>query len=144
MQVSVFRLFLLILPAIAVCSCTNAENKDLKSKDKQPKSDISFSNKAIDFGAVSQGSIIDTSFVFTNKSDVPLILFDVKASCGCTATDWNKNPIRPKGTDTIKVRFDSRHRQGMQKKFIAVFSNSKEYVSMLTLEGEVTAKRKTI
>lgn len=135
------KLFTVILFPIVISSCNYSSQKT----DAQPlKADISFQSKTFEFGTVLEGKIVEAHYIFTNKSNVPLILYDVKPSCGCTIINWNSKPIKPNKSDTIKVRFDSRHKIGLQKKFISVFSNTKEYLTLLSLEGNVTINHKTI
>ncbi|MEP0844232.1 MAG: DUF1573 domain-containing protein, partial [Phycisphaerae bacterium] len=43
-----------------------------------------------DAGEVWQGDTIQATFVIHNDGDTPLQIPSVQASCGCTATDWDK------------------------------------------------------
>ena len=48
-----------------------------------------------DFGKIKQGTPVSHEFKFTNKGKVPLIIANVRASCGCTTPDWSKDPVPP-------------------------------------------------
>ena len=43
------------------------------------------------------------TFVLKNTGDVPLLIKDISASCGCTVPEWDKKPIKPGETTEIKV-----------------------------------------
>lgn len=88
---------------------------------KAPK--LTFENTMHDFGAIKQGDQVSTEFVFTNSGKSVLNIREIKASCGCTISNLEKNDIGPGDSGTIKVSFNSRGRRGIQQKSISVFSN---------------------
>ncbi len=45
---------------------------------------ISFKEDTVDYGTIAKGSDGVRVFEFTNTGDAPLIISDVKSSCGCT------------------------------------------------------------
>ncbi|MGB0430061.1 MAG: DUF1573 domain-containing protein, partial [Bacteroidia bacterium] len=56
---------------------------------------IQFKNTEHDFQHIPQGEPVTVAFKFTNTGNTPLILTDVKASCGCTTPEWPQEPIMP-------------------------------------------------
>ena len=56
---------------------------------------IHFESKKHDFGKLSLKKEAQISFQFTNPGNTPLVIFDVKTSCGCTVPEWTKNPVNP-------------------------------------------------
>ena len=77
-----------------------------------------------DYGKVKKGGDGNCEFVFTNTGNEPLILSNVKASCGCTVPTWTKEPIMPGKTGTIKVRYNTNTSPQSFTKTITVSSNS--------------------
>ena len=55
---------------------------------------IQFEKTTYDFGANPQGTPVSCEFVFKNVGTEPLVLQNVKASCGCTTPFWPKEPIK--------------------------------------------------
>ena len=55
--------------------------------------DIKFTSEIHDYGTIQKGADGNCSFTFTNTGKEPLILADVKASCGCTIPTWTKYPV---------------------------------------------------
>ena len=96
---------------------------------------ITFQELKKDFGKIRQGEVIEHLFVFENTGNLPLIISEVKTTCGCTATEWPRDPIAPGEKGTIKARYDSAGKSGAQQKVISVVSNSlsgKTYLSLVT------------
>ncbi|WP_424961706.1 DUF1573 domain-containing protein [Ekhidna sp.] len=85
---------------------------------------ISFTEKSHDFGEITQGEKVEHIFEFENVGNEPLIISDVRTTCGCTAPEWPREPVAPGKTAKIKVVFNSAGKMGMQNKVITVMSNA--------------------
>lgn len=99
-----------------------------------------FEKTTHDYGTISQGDDGNCEFKFTNNGDVPLILSNVKASCGCTVPEWPKEPIAPGKTSSIKVKYNTNN-VGAFTKTISVNSNAPNSMVVLIIKGIVTAKQ---
>lgn len=66
---------------------------------------IVFNEKEFEFPPMIQGDEMNHSFYFVNAGDEPLILTNVKGSCGCTNVDYPEQPIMPgeKGAITATI-----------------------------------------
>ncbi len=85
---------------------------------------IVFSEKSFNFGDISQGDRVEHIFEFENVGNEPLILSDVRTTCGCTAPEWPKEAVLPGEKAKVKVVFNSVGKMGMQNKVITVMSNA--------------------
>lgn len=105
----------------------------------EEKTNIVFLNRTIDLGVISSEKtpLVSVNFVFSNKGKTPLVIYNVKATCGCTIPTWPKAPIKSGGKNLIKVDFDAKKQKGVFAKTIFVESNSNEDVILLKLKGEV-------
>ncbi|TND05055.1 MAG: hypothetical protein FD123_3675 [Bacteroidetes bacterium] len=92
------------------------------------------------FGTIKQGDAATYEFKFKNSGKEPLIITSASGSCGCTVPDWPKDPIRPGGSGTIKVTFNSAGKMGAQDKTVTLISNAKEGTLVLHMKGTVEAK----
>ncbi len=91
-----------------------------------------------DFGKVNEGSTIEYTFKFENKGTEPLIVKDVKTSCGCTAAVVSSNTLKPGEVGSIKVGFDTKNRTGRNSKSITIVSNdNKDPNRVLMIYAEV-------
>ena len=55
------------------------------------KPEISFEKTVIDYGTVNKGDNGVREFVFKNSGNAPLIISNVKSTCGCTIPKNLKN-----------------------------------------------------
>lgn len=84
---------------------------------------IVFEEPVHDFGDIRGGAVVSHAFKFRNSGNQPLVISNVVATCGCTATTWPKEPVLPGKSGEIQVNFDTRGRQGMQSKVVTIISN---------------------
>lgn len=75
------------------------------------------------FGTIVEGEIVSHNFEIVNKGNADLVIEKVKASCGCTAAQPEKNVLKPNEKTSIKVEFNSKSRMGPQEKFIYIYTN---------------------
>ena len=81
------KLILSAVSFIILLSFVNAQQKGAH---------ISFEKEVHDFGKIKEdGGKVEYKFMFTNTGDSPLILTNVRASCGCTSPTWTEKPIMP-------------------------------------------------
>lgn len=104
----------------------------------QPKADevAKFNTETFDFGKVKQGIPVTATFVVTNVSNQPLIIEQAAPSCGCTVSDYTKEPIAPGKTGTIKAIFNAAALGPINKTVTVKFANVPD-VKFVKLSGEV-------
>ena len=102
-----------------------------------PTATISFIEEEFDFGTIQQGDIVEHTYEFTNTGEVPLIIENASASCGCTVPDWPKEPIAPGATGKINVKFDSKGKKGVQNKQVTIRANTNPNFTKVMLKGNV-------
>ncbi len=85
---------------------------------------IAFSEESHDFGDIVQGDRVEYVFEFENTGTEPLILSDVRTTCGCTAPQWPREPVAPGEKADLKVVFNSTGKMGIQNKVITIMSNA--------------------
>lgn len=118
----------------------SAKTRDAKMKDSAASA--SFDRAVHDFGTVTEGEIVETSFKVTNNGKTDLVITDAQVTCGCTVPVWPKKPIKPGETETIEVKFNTNGKTNRQKKNITLITNTDTGREILTLEGMVTPKTK--
>jgi hypothetical protein len=99
-----------------------------------------FSDEKHDFGLIDEGLMATHEFEFVNTGTTPIIITDVKASCGCTTPFWTKEPVAPGAKGSIKASYNSEGRPGVFNKSITVTSNAVEPTTVLTIKGVVQKK----
>lgn len=109
-------------------------------EDPDGKPSIQFAKTTHDFGIVETGSDASYYFVFVNTGKVPLVISNVRSSCGCTVPRWPRMPIPGGGTDSIRVAYNTKIK-GAFNKAITVHSNAPESVVELRIKGSVSAAK---
>jgi len=103
---------------------------------------IEFKTDTIDYGTIEKGSNGVRVFEFTNTGNAPLIISDVKSTCGCTVPKKPDGPIMPGETGQIEVKYDT-NRVNPIRKTITVTSNAVTPTVALKIKGEVVDSNKT-
>ncbi|TRW24002.1 DUF1573 domain-containing protein [Flavobacterium zepuense] len=103
---------------------------------------IEFKSDTIDYGTTSKDKDNGVRvFEFTNTGNAPLIITDVKSTCGCTVPTKPKEPIAPGKTGKIEVKYNMN--PGPIRKTITVESNAVNVPGgtiALKIKGEVVKK----
>lgn len=98
---------------------------------------IVFFEEEYDFGTVDEGDAITHTFTFKNTGEVPLVINNARATCGCTVPEWPKEPIQPGEKGQIKVRFNTANKVQDQVKVITVTANTYPSETQIRLKGFV-------
>jgi len=109
--------------------------QDAATEEPESGSRIVFLEESHDFGDIAQGVRVEHVFEFENGGDQPLILSNVLTTCGCTASEWPREPIGPGESASLKVTFNSAGKMGVQNKVVTIISNainSRERVRITT------------
>ena len=106
------------------------------SATSDPKAVIEWEEMSYDFGEIPINKPIQVNFSFKNPGMIPLIISDVKTSCGCTVADFPKYPVNSGKTGTISVTFDAKS-EGHFAKTVTVYSNSQDGITKLYIKGVV-------
>ena len=111
----------------------------------QEKPKIVFEELSHDFGTFKEEAGVQTTeFTFKNTGTVPLLVNNVRASCGCTTPKWTREPVAPGKSGSIQVSYNPKNRPGRFAKSVTVRSNAETPVVALTIKGVVEQREKTI
>jgi len=93
-----------------------------------------------DFGVINEGSKVSHTFEFTNNGEAPLIVQSAQPTCGCTVSDYSKEPIPVGGKGFVTAEFDSSGKPGVQNKTVRVTANTFPKEIVLSFKAMVTPK----
>lgn len=127
---------LIISLAVLLVACRNAPTDSDDDTAGSTNAHIDFENVEHDFGKIPYQGNAEYDFVFKNTGNQPLVLQNVKSTCGCTVPEWPKEPIAPGESAKIKVRYNTRI-AGSFAKGITVYSNAENPTVQLRIKGEV-------
>ena len=110
-----------------------------KAQEVNPDSIVpifEFEEEIIDYGDIAFNSDGNRVFKFTNIGKTPLIISQVKGSCGCTVPTKPEEPIMPGEVGKIKVKYAT-NRVGPFSKTVTITSNASEQTKVLKIKGRV-------
>ncbi|MFT4154994.1 DUF1573 domain-containing protein [Parafilimonas sp.] len=123
---------------------TNKQNIEpalSKQNDTAGYTEIQWLDSVIDFGTMRSGDSMQFKFRFKNTGSKPLLISEAQPSCGCTITDYPKDPILPGKSSFISASFKSYTSFGPVFKTITVTANTKHNNKhVLLLHGEIISK----
>lgn len=132
----------ILVSLISSCKITDKnENRpvtsDMINTDPEKAPVMTFENETFEFEDMAVGSTIKYSFKFKNTGETALLLFDVKASCGCTVLKgWPKEPIAPGESAEIPVEFTP-NVAGKNEKSVSIVANTIPSTKKLAIKGMV-------
>jgi hypothetical protein len=141
---------LLAVFGIVFTACQSSENKpgdsDIAVQANTPASEpaaittIQWLDSTFNKGTITEGEKIEIVYRFKNTGEKPLIIKDVRPSCGCTVAEKPLEPIAPGKEGIIKAVFDSQNKPGPSHKTITVISNTQPESYALTFNVIVNKK----
>lgn len=137
-----------VIGFILLSGCNQAPNSEEKTetfKSGLPNESLGtddmtkiyFEKNEHDFGEIIAGETITYAFKFSNTGGADLIISDVLTSCGCTVSEFPKEPIKPGKSGVIKLTFDSRGRVGYQNKTATIKTNTVPDMVFLRIKATV-------
>ncbi|MCF7560282.1 DUF1573 domain-containing protein [Sabulilitoribacter multivorans] len=94
---------------------------------------IQFDKTEHDFGEIEAKTAVETVFKYKNIGDAPLVITDIKSSCGCTVPqDWSREPLASGAEGQFTVKFNG---TGTNKvtKTVTVTANTEKGTEMVKI-----------
>jgi len=142
----IFKITAILVIAI-LASCSGDKNRIPASVVNVPNSaegvattglpQFQFTQTEHDFGKVIQGERVTYAFKFKNTGDADLLIANISSTCGCTATEFPRTPVKPGEENHIKVTFDSAGKEGFQQKSITIAANTQPSNTVLSIKAMV-------
>ncbi|MEN9295862.1 MAG: hypothetical protein RJA42_128 [Bacteroidota bacterium] len=121
-------------------STENAIPAALKpSAEKQPI--LKVDKPYVSLGRITEGDSVFHTFNFKNTGNLPLKIISVNASCGCTTPKWTTEIIHPGKKGFIRVKFDSKGKEGKLQKSITAYCNTLPAENRMAFKVEVLPKK---
>ena len=83
---------------------------------------LEWETQSVQLKAGYQDNKLTASYPFTNTSDAPVTITNIRTTCGCTTTELDKKTYQPGEGGTIDAVFTVGNRSGIQQKKIYVYT----------------------
>lgn len=130
----------LIIPILALLfvSCTQKNEEEAKNSGQE----LFFAESTYNFGEMIEDSPGVFKIEFKNIGDKSIVINRVRSSCGCTIPSWPKEPVEPKKTGEIEVKYNTALK-GPFMKSVYIYSTAENSPVKLMVKGKVIPKDKT-
>ena len=95
-----------------------------------------FTSETINFGKIKQGIPTKGVFTVTNISNQPIIIEQANPTCGCTISDYTKEPIAAGKTGVINATYNAANVGHFDKHLTVKFAGVDE-IKSITFTGDV-------
>ena len=100
---------------------------------------IEFNETEHDFGTIPNGTPVTTVFEYKNVGSSPLVVSDIKSTCGCTVpSDWTKE-VMPGDTGKFTVQFNGKGNGNQINKTITMTTNTEKGSEAVSIKAFVEA-----
>jgi len=121
---------------------SDEKTEEVSSRPEGEVTTIQWIDSVKNYGKINEGQVLEVAFRFKNTGDKPLVIENVRPSCGCTAANPPEKPILPGEEGEINASFNSQGREGTNKKDIYVTTNTKNKKEhVLHFDVEVIKKK---
>ncbi|WP_066310009.1 DUF1573 domain-containing protein [Flavobacterium sp. TMP13] len=107
-----------------------------ETKKEAVNNTIVWKAETVDVGQIPQGTPKAIVYEFKNTGTKAVVITNVKGSCGCTATDYTKEPILPGKSAKITAIYNAASKGGFTKT-VTVTTSAEATPKVLTLKGIV-------
>lgn len=105
----------------------------------QVPSQLKWDTEAHDFGTIEKGKPVTYEFTFTNTTKKDVLLTSVRASCGCTATNYTKTAIKPGEKGIVSAEYNAAAPGAFHKTVTVTTSEENVAPKVITIKGVVKA-----
>ncbi|KRB57747.1 DUF1573 domain-containing protein [Flavobacterium sp. Root186] len=134
----IIKISMLVLALGLMSFSAIAPVKSLASETKitETASTIVWKAETIDVGEIPQGTPKAIVYEFKNTGKTAVVITQVQGSCGCTATDYTKEPILPGKSAKVTATYNAANK-GAFTKTVTVTTSAETSPKILTLKGTV-------
>lgn len=136
----------LTLAALFVSALTFAQSAEIKTAKKAvaqetvkptKQSELKWAEETHDFGDIEKGKPVSYEFTFTNTTKQTILLTNVKAACGCTATNYTKTPVKPGEKGSVTATYNAAAPGNFHKTVTVTTNEEGAAPKVLIIKGKV-------
>jgi len=135
-KISMLALALSLMSFSAIAPIKAITSETVTTVALENASTLVWKAETIDVGQIPQGTPKAIVYEFKNTGKTAVVIKNVQGSCGCTATDYTKEPILPGKTAKVTATYNAANK-GAFTKTVTVTTSAETTPKVLTLKGTV-------
>ena len=136
MKIIKISMLALVLGLMSFSAIAPVQSLVSNIKTETTASVIVWKAESIDVGQIPQGTPKAIVYEFKNTGKATVVITNVQGSCGCTATDYTKEPILPGKSAKVTATYNAANKGGFTKT-VTVTTSAETTPKILTLKGTV-------
>jgi hypothetical protein len=136
MKIIKISMLALVLGLMSFSAIAPVQSLVSNIKTETTASTIVWKAESIDVGEIPQGTPKAIVYEFKNTGKATVVITNVQGSCGCTATDYTKEPILPGKSAKVIATYNAANKGGFTKT-VTVTTSAETTPKILTLKGTV-------
>ncbi|SEN85311.1 Protein of unknown function [Flavobacterium sp. CF108] len=136
MKIIKISMLVLALSLMSFSAIAPVKSLVTETKITETASTIVWKAESIDVGEIPQGTPKAIVYEFKNTGKTAVVITQVQGSCGCTATDYTKEPILPGKSAKVTATYNAANK-GAFTKTVTVTTSAETTPKILTLKGTV-------
>jgi len=101
-------------------------------------SGTNFPKSVHNLGVINEDAgIVSVDFEVINETASPLLILRVVSTCGCTSSEWTKEPLGHGAKGFVRATYDPKGRPGPINQNVTVYTNQNPSGAVLTIRGYV-------
>lgn len=108
----------------------------IASEQSSRNTQITADNTEFDLGTIQKGNAKTVTVSIKNTGEFPFVIFDTRASCGCTNIMYDKKPIAPDSAAEISITYNADD-IGHFNKTVSVYGNMDNSPLIILLKGNI-------
>ncbi len=133
------KIMLIAVAIFATMSFATAQEQKVKEEVK-PVSALEWTQPEANLGEVPYRVPATATYEFTNKGENPIIITNVRTTCGCTSKNYSKEPIKPGEKSKIQITYNAARLGNFKKSAIVTTNEPGVEPKVLKIMGVVVQK----
>ncbi|MBS9767665.1 MAG: DUF1573 domain-containing protein [Flavobacteriaceae bacterium] len=130
-----------ILASFSIATAQTQVKQAVKQEvKKEVKSALKFTKTTVDLGEIKYRKPATAVFEFVNTGKKPVIITNVRTSCGCTSKSYPKEPIKPGEKSKVEATYNASG-SGSITKSVTVRTNEGARPMVLYLKAKVVKEQ---
>ncbi len=134
------KIMIIAVAILTSITFVTAQKQGVK-KEAKPVSALEWVQPDANLGKVPYRVPATATYEFVNKGDKPVIITNVRTTCGCTSRQYSKEPIKPGEKSQIQATYNAARLGNFTKSVIVTTNEPGVSPKVLKIRGVVVQQK---